>query len=123
MQDCCGKEIQSKRRWVDRSYNYSMRKLLELTEHSASVIHAYEDGAAVPFKDPKSSDRRSYELPIAHWKTVRLLLSEEAEDTPNGSPLLNQLVNRKVTPQEKELSLAVASSAQATLSGSPFQKK
>ena len=101
---------QSKRRWVDRSYELLDEKVAsKLTEHSASVIHAYEDGAASSFQRAKELGiRRSYELPIAHWKTVRLLLSEEAERYPEWEPTLESTrePEEKLLRKEKELSLA-----------------
>ena len=101
---------QSKRRWVDRSYELLDEKVAsKLTEHSASVIHAYEDGAASSFQRAKELGiRRSYELPIAHWKTVRLLLSEEAERYPEWEPTLESTrePEEKLLRKEKELRLA-----------------
>ena len=101
---------QSKRRWADRSYESLDEKVAsKLTEHSASVIHAYEDGAASSFQRAKELGiRRSYELPIAHWKTVRLLLSEEAERYPEWEPTLESTrePEEKLLRKEKELRLA-----------------
>jgi len=101
---------QSKRRWADRSYQLLDEKVAsKLTEHSASVIHAYEDGAASSFQRAKELGiRRSYELPIAHWKTVRLLLSEEAERYPEWEPTLESTrePEEKLLRKEKELRLA-----------------
>jgi glycosyltransferase involved in cell wall biosynthesis len=73
------------------------------------VIHAYEDGAASSFQRAKELGiRRSYELPIAHWKTVRLLLSEEAERYPEWEPTLESTrePEEKLLRKEKELRLA-----------------
>ena len=82
---------QEKRRiHVDRSYDaldqLAARTLPQLLP---IVIHAYEDGAIHSFKEAKKLGICcSYELPIAHWQTVRRLLSEEAERLPEWEPTL-----------------------------------
>ena len=75
---------EKRRKHVDRSYG-ALDQLVARTlpQLLPSVIHAYEDGAINSFKQAKKSGIRcSYELPIAHWQTVRRLLSQEAERLP-----------------------------------------
>jgi glycosyltransferase involved in cell wall biosynthesis len=74
-----------------------------------SVIHAYEDGAINSFKQAKKLGICcSYELPIAHWQTVRRLLSEEAERLPEWEPTLESTrePEDKLFRKEEELDLA-----------------
>ena len=50
----------------------------------------------------------SYELPIAHWATVRRLLAEEAERYPEWEPTLESTrePEEKLFQKEEELRLA-----------------
>ena len=50
----------------------------------------------------------SYELPIAHWATVRRLLAEEAERYPQWEPTLEspREPEEKLFRKEKELRMA-----------------
>ena len=127
--DCCGKEISNQNDGgSDRSYELLDEKVAsKLTEHSARMgFTLMRMEPPVPFKDPKSSVSgvlTSYRLPIG--KPSGFCCPKRLKDTPNGSPLLNQLVNRRksYSARKKNYVWRVASSAQATLSGSPFQKK
>jgi glycosyltransferase involved in cell wall biosynthesis len=102
---------QEKRRiHVDRSYDaldqLAARTLPQLLPR---VIHAYEDGAINSFKQAKELGIYcSYELPIAHWQTVRRLLSEEAERLPDWEPTLESTRESedKLFRKEEELDLA-----------------
>ena len=102
---------QEKRRiHVDRSYDaldqLAARTLPQLLPR---VIHAYEDGAINSFKQAKELGVYcSYELPIAHWQTVRRLLSEEAERLPDWEPTLESTRESedKLFRKEEELDLA-----------------
>ncbi len=102
---------QEKRRiHVDRSYDaldqLAARTLPQLLP---IVIHAYEDGAINSFKEAKKLGICcSYELPIAHWQTVRRLLSEEAERLPEWEPTLESTrePEDKLFRKEEELDLA-----------------
>lgn len=101
---------QSKSKMIDRSYKLlDKRVAAELTKNSTNVIHAYEDGAADSFQRAKELGIRcSYELPIAHWKTVRQLLSQESERYPEWEPTLESTrePEEKLLRKEKELHLA-----------------
>ena len=75
----------------------------------SEIIHAYEDGAAHSFARAKELGMFcSYELPIAHWSTVRCLLAEEAERFPMWEPTLESTrePEEKLFRKEEELSLA-----------------
>ena len=72
------------RRLADRNYkkldNITAK---EISAGSTKVIHTYEDGAFKTFIEAKEKGIQcSYELPIAHWATVRRLLAEETERYP-----------------------------------------
>ena len=75
---------------LDEVYNELDRKTAKaLMDSDADHLHCYEDGALECFKIAKRLGiSRSYELPIAHWKTMRELLSAEAERRPEWAPTL-----------------------------------
>jgi glycosyltransferase involved in cell wall biosynthesis len=98
------------RRYADRSYG-ALDQLVARTlpQLLPSVIHAYEDGAINSFKQAKKLGLHcSFELPIAHWQTVRRLLSEETERLPEWEPTLESTrePEEKLFFKEKELDLA-----------------
>ena len=72
-------------------------------------MHAYEDGCSFSFALAKELGMQcSYELPIAHWATVRRLLAEEAERYPEWEPTLESTrePEEKLFRKEEELRLA-----------------
>ena len=73
-----------KRKRADQCYQTLDNKVSqELNNHSSKFLHAYEDGCYSSFSRAKELGMQcSYELPIAHWATVRRLLAEEAERYP-----------------------------------------
>ena len=99
-----------KRQKVDLSYQTLDNKVSrELSNHSSQVLHAYEDGCFSSFARAKQLDMQcSYELPIAHWATVRRLLAEEAERYPEWEPTLESTreTEEKLLRKEEELRLA-----------------
>ena len=106
-----GQGCQERRRSrVDQSYESLDRKVAkELHRYPGVSLHAYEDGAAESFRMAKELGiRRSYEMPIAHWATVRRLLAEEAERLPDWEPTLESTrePENKLARKETELSLA-----------------
>jgi glycosyltransferase involved in cell wall biosynthesis len=100
----------NKRQRVDLSYQALDNKVSrELSNHSSQVLHAYEDGCSASFDRAKQQGLQcSYELPIAHWATVRRLLAEEAERYPQWEPTLESTrePEEKLFRKEKELRLA-----------------
>jgi len=101
---------EKRRRYVDRSYG-ALDQLVTRTlpQLLPRVIHAYEDGAINSFKQAKKLGIHcSYELPIAHWQTVRRLLSQEAERLPEWEPTLESTrePEEKLFRKEEELDLA-----------------
>ena len=105
-----GGNQEKKRKSADNIY-----KLLDLKVSSnlcnlqVNILHSYEDGSFESFqKAKKLGIRCSYELPIAHWRTVRSLLSKEAERYPEWEPTLESTRESedKLFRKEEELRLA-----------------
>jgi len=101
---------EKKRRRVDLSYQALDHKVsLALSNYSSQILHTYEDGCSDSFTRAKQLGMQcSYELPIAHWATVRRLLSEEAERYPQWEPTLESTrePEEKLFRKEEELRLA-----------------
>ena len=101
---------ENKRRRVDLSYQALDHKVSRLlSNHSSQVLHAYEDNCSSSFARAKQLGMQcSYELPIAHWATVRRLLAEEAERYPEWEPTLESTCEpeEKLLRKEEELRLA-----------------
>ena len=101
---------EKKRRKADLSYSALDHKVsLALSNHSSQILHAYEDGCSSSFARAKQLGMQcSYELPIAHWATVRRLLAEEAERYPQWEPTLESTrePEEKLFRKEEELRLA-----------------
>ena len=99
-----------KRQRADLSYQALDHKLsLALSNHSSQILHTYEDGCSSSFARAKELGIQcSYELPIAHWATVRRLLAEEAERYPEWEPTLESTrePEEKLFRKEEELRLA-----------------
>ena len=99
-----------KRKRTDHSYLALDKKVSsKLTKQDTQVLHAYEDGAYYSFKRAKELGIQcSYELPIAHWATVRRLLAEEAERYPQWEPTLESTrePEEKLFRKEEELRMA-----------------
>jgi len=99
-----------KRQKADHSYQALDYKVShELSTLNSQILHAYEDGCSDSFARAKELGIQcSYELPIAHWATVRRLLAEEAERYPEWEPTLESTrePEEKLCRKEKELRLA-----------------
>ena len=104
-----GSQEQRNRR-TDLSYeSLDLKVAKELHRYPGFSLHAYEDGAVESFRMAKELGiRRSYEMPIAHWATVRRLLAEEAERLPDWEPTLESTrePESKLARKETELHLA-----------------
>jgi glycosyltransferase involved in cell wall biosynthesis len=101
---------EQRRRQVDQSYeSLDLKVAKEIHRYPGFSLHAYEDGAVESFRMAKELGiRRSYEMPIAHWATVRRLLAEEAERLPDWEPTLESTrePESKLVRKETELHLA-----------------
>ena len=99
-----------KRRRVDHLYQALDHKVSnKLGSLTSQVLHSYEDGCSSSFAHAKQLGMQcSYELPIAHWATVRRLLAEEAERHPEWEPTLESTrePEEKLFRKEEELRLA-----------------
>ena len=99
-----------KRQKADHSYlALDQRVSKELSTLNSQILHAYEDGCSYSFSRAQELGLQcSYELPIAHWATVRRLLAEEAERYPEWEPTLESTrePEEKICRKEKELRLA-----------------
>jgi len=102
---------QAKKRYrADYSYQALDKKVSrKLGSLTFQVLHAYEDDCSYSFARAKELGVQcSYELPIAHWATVRRLLAEEAERYPEWEPTLESTrePEEKLFRKEEELRLA-----------------
>jgi glycosyltransferase involved in cell wall biosynthesis len=101
---------EKKRHRVDLSYQALDDKVSnKLASHTSQVLHSYEDGCSSSFARAKQLGMQcSYELPIAHWATVRRWLAEEAERYPQWEPTLESTrePEEKLCRKEEELRLA-----------------
>ena len=101
---------EKKRHRADDSYKALDEKVsCKLGNHTSQILHAYEDGCSSSFARAKELGVQcSYELPIAHWATVRRLLAEEAERYPEWEPTLESTrePETKLFRKEEELRLA-----------------
>lgn len=99
-----------KRNRADHSYLTVDKKVCSrLRKQGTQVLHAYEDGAYHSFKRARELGIQcSYELPIAHWATVRRLLAEEVERYPQWEPTLESTrePEEKLFRKEKEIRMA-----------------
>lgn len=99
-----------KRQGADKSYLALDQKVsYEISNLTSQILHSYEDGCFSSFARAKELGMQcSYELPIAHWATVRSLLAEEAERYPEWEPTLESTrePEEKLFRKEEELRLA-----------------
>jgi glycosyltransferase involved in cell wall biosynthesis len=73
------------------------------------AVYAYEDGARDTFRAARSRGLSCiYDLPIAHWRTLRRLLDEEAALQPAWAPTMEGLIDscEKLARKDEELELA-----------------
>ena len=95
---------------LDEVYRELDRKTAQsLASSDITHVHCYEDGALNTFRQAGLLGiRRSYELPIAHWKKMRELLALEAERLPQWTPTLIATEDsaEKLARKDEELALA-----------------
>jgi len=99
---------------VDRVYHsldkHVAGKLAQSGPARATTVYAYEDGALETFKQAKLLGLTCvYDLPIAHWKMSRQLMTEEAERLPHWAKTLGGGIadsNEKLDRKNAELDLA-----------------
>ncbi len=78
-------------------------------QRPARAVYAYEDGALATFRAARARGVTClYDLPIAHWRTLRRLLAEEAELQPAWAATMEGLRDSaaKLARKDEELRLA-----------------
>ena len=96
---------------VDAVYQSLDRRVRERLRRGASFtgVYAYEDGAAVTFREAKKRGLPTYyDLPIGYWRAARELLLEEAERVPAWASTLigNEDSAAKTARKDEELAQA-----------------
>ena len=80
-----------------------------IVKEDLTHIHCYEDGAKETFLVAKNKGVHcSYELPIAYWRTLHQLLSEQSAKHPDWAPTLvyGNDTEEKLVRKDRELELA-----------------
>ena len=94
---------------VYRDLDRAVAKHLGSGCSSASLVYAYEDGASETFQTAgKMGLTRVYDLPIAHWRTLRRLLEEEAERLPEWAPTMEGLRDSTAKHDRKDAEIELA---------------
>jgi alpha-maltose-1-phosphate synthase len=96
---------------VDAVYAALDRAVAAELQRDARVraVYAYEDGALASFQAAKARGLvRLYDLPIAHWRTLRRLLSEEAERLPEWAPTMEGLRDSAAKHARKDAEIRLA---------------
>lgn len=73
------------------------------------AVYAYEDGALETFRVAKAKGVAClYDLPIAHWRSLKRLLEEEAQRLPEWAPTMEGLLDsaKKHARKDEEIALA-----------------
>jgi len=92
---------------VYRSLDLSVAR--RLLERRFSAVYCYEDGALETFRVARNAGIPCvYDLPIAHWSTVRKLLLEEAERLPEWACTMDGLRDSEIKLQRKDEELKLA---------------
>jgi starch synthase len=94
---------------VYRDLDKAVAKRLRSSDCSASIVYAYEDGAFETFHAGKDTGKTCvYDLPTAHWRTIRQLLEEEANRLPEWAGTMQGLRDsaEKLDLKDAEIELA-----------------
>jgi glycosyltransferase involved in cell wall biosynthesis len=92
---------------VYKSFDKSVSR--HLVNVICKSVYCYEDGALETFRAARSKRlTRIYDLPIAHWTTVRRLMEEEADRLPDWACTMQGLSDSesKLCRKDEELELA-----------------
>jgi glycogen synthase len=88
---------------LDRAVAASLRR----SGSEVRAVYAYEDGALETFRAARQVGlKRLYDLPIAHWRTLHRLLSEEAERLPEWAPTMQGLRDSAAKHARKDEEIA-----------------
>lgn len=98
---------------VDQVYRALDRNVADYLRADRSgrlrAVYAYEDGAYETFHAAADTDvTRVYDLPIAHWRTLRRLLTEEAELHPAWAPTMEGLIDSAGKHDRKDAEIELA---------------
>jgi glycosyltransferase involved in cell wall biosynthesis len=92
---------------VFKNLDYKMAsKVKTLKQKGATAVYAYEDAALETFKKARNLDLTcNYELPIAYWRSIQRILSEEGHNRPEWATTLTGLSdsNYKLERKDQEL--------------------
>lgn len=94
---------------VYRVLDQKLANFLQLKPTEFCAIYAYEDGALETFRVAEQIGvTKIYDLPIAHWRTLRHLLKEEAERLPEWAPTMPGLRDsvEKCARKDEEIEIA-----------------
>jgi glycosyltransferase involved in cell wall biosynthesis len=92
---------------VYRSFDRSVAHRVAARKFSA--VYCYEDGALETFRAARDAGIPCiYDLPIAHWSTVRRLLLEEADRLPEWACTMDGLRDSEKKVQRKDEEIALA---------------
>ena len=98
---------------VDQVYRALDRNVADYLRADRSgrlrAVYAYEDGAYETFHAAADTGvTRVYDLPIAHWRTLRRLLTEEAELHPAWAPTMEGLIDSAGKHDRKDAEIELA---------------
>lgn len=94
---------------VYRDLDQAVAQRLRSGTCSASTVYAYEDGAHDTFLAAKEMGQTCvYDLPIAHWRTLRKLLQEEAERLPDWACTMEGLQDSADKHARKDAEIELA---------------
>lgn len=94
---------------VYRDLDRAVARRLRSRDCMATAVYAYEDGAHDTFLAARDTGRlRIYDLPIAHWRTLRRLLEEEAERVPEWAPTMEGLRDSAEKHARKDAEIELA---------------
>jgi glycosyltransferase involved in cell wall biosynthesis len=95
---------------VYKDLDKNTAKQLTSNKLKADAVYAYEDGALETFKQARALGIKCiYDLPIAYWKTVKVLMNQEAERLPQWASTLGGGIHdseAKLERKTQELELA-----------------
>lgn len=95
---------------VYRDLDRGTAKQLVTNNFKLDAVYAYEDGALETFKQAKKLGIKCiYDLPIAYWKTVKQLMTQEADRLPKWAATLGGGINdsdAKLERKTEEFELA-----------------
>jgi alpha-maltose-1-phosphate synthase len=97
---------------IDRVYgdlDRAVARYLARPGAGIRAVYAYEDGALHSFRAARARDIKTiYDLPTAHWRTIRRILSDERELCPAWGATLDGLKDSEAKCARKDEEIALA---------------